>query len=352
MIALRKLHKSYQDVVAVKHVDLDVAQGEFVTLLGPSGCGKTTTLRMIAGFTTPTSGTIAMAGTDVTRRPPHKREVGLVFQSYALFPHMTVRDNVGFGLRMRRLPAAEIRRRVGEALELVKLAGLSERLPRELSGGQQQRVALARALVIRPQLLLLDEPFGALDKQLRDHMQKELRALQRQLSLPTLFVTHDQGEALSMSDRVVVMNAGGVEQIGTPLDVYERPGSEFVATFLGHSNILDAEVQQIGTATVLRSGPLVIPANRTAASLGSGRVMIRPERVALHAGQARDDRTSARVVATSYFGSSIEYVLDVQGIRLEAVTANPGAGFDRFAVGDTVDVEIPADAVWPLPDSR
>ena len=241
-IALRSISKRYGDVWAVTDVSFEVEQGEFLTLLGPSGCGKTTTLRMIAGFVTPTTGAIEVNGKDVTAVPPFRRDVGLVFQSYALFPHMSVADNVGFGLKMRKLAEEEIRKRVHATLAMVRLKSLSGRYPNELSGGQQQRVALARALIIRPQLLLLDEPLGALDRQLRDHMRMELRSLQQSLRLPTIFVTHDQSEALSMSDRVAVMNEGRIEQIGVPSDIYERPVTSFVATFLGRSNVIELEL--------------------------------------------------------------------------------------------------------------
>jgi ABC-type Fe3+/spermidine/putrescine transport system ATPase subunit len=298
----------------------------------------------------PTSGSIRIGSTEVTHRPPHKREIGLVFQSYALFPHMSVRDNIGFGLKMRGVKPQEMKTRVHEALELVKLDGLADRFPAQLSGGQQQRVALARALVIRPKLLLLDEPFGALDKQLRDHMQKELRSLQRQLNIPTIFVTHDQAEALSMSDRIAVMNAGRIEQIGTPMEVYERPQTPFVARFLGRPNMyeMQTEMSERGRP-VLRYGAFSIPFEGGEVQAGKHNVMIRPERVRIGLPSELGEGLGGRIVSTSYFGTSTEYLVDVQGVQLEVVTVNPGSDGKRFLVGDPVSVEIPASAAWVLP---
>ncbi|MDJ1009241.1 MAG: ABC transporter ATP-binding protein [Paracoccaceae bacterium] len=352
MIVLKSLTKRFGEVTAVRDVTLTVTPGEFVTLLGPSGCGKTTTLRMIAGFTAPTGGRVEMAGTDVTGRPPHRREVGLVFQSYALFPHMSVQDNVGFGLKMRKRPAEEVARRVDEALGLVKLADFADRYPSALSGGQQQRVALARALVIRPQLLLLDEPFGALDKQLRDHMQIELRTLQRQLALPTIFVTHDQGEALSMSDRVAIMNAGEVVQIGTPTELYERPRTAFVATFLGRSNVLELDViGREGPLTVLGRAGLRLHATLPQSTASTRRVMVRPERVAMRPPDAgAPGAMTGTVRAANYFGQSIDYPIEVGAETVEAMSVNPGAGGFLPEIGAEVDLEIASDAVWPLDD--
>ena len=239
---LRGVTKRFGPALALENLSLAAQPGEFLTLLGPSGCGKTTALRLLSGFEQPDVGTVLLAGRDVTALPPYEREVNQVFQSYALFPHLSVRDNVAFGLRMKCLPAAEIARRVGEVVELVALDGLLERRPAELSGGQRQRVALARALVCEPKVLLLDEPLSALDARLRAQVRGELRALQRRLGLTFVFVTHDQEEALTLSDRVAVMNAGRVEQIGSPEDIYHRPTSRFVAGFVGEANLLEAEV--------------------------------------------------------------------------------------------------------------
>src|SRR5262245_14565954 len=233
-------------VVAVEDVDLRVGAGEFFSLLGPSGCGKTTTLRMLAGFEEPTSGRILLYGKDMVGVPPYRRDVNMVFQHYALFPHMTVYDNIAFGLRHKKVPKDEIRRRVADALRLVELEGREQRRPRQLSGGQQQRVALARALVNRPRALLLDEPLGALDLKLRRAMQLELKRIQREVGITVVYVTHDQEEALTMSDRLAVMNAGRIEQLGTPRDLYERPATRFVADFLGTSNILSGRLERVG----------------------------------------------------------------------------------------------------------
>jgi len=238
-VVLRGLRKSYGQLAAVDGVDLDIAAGEFFTMLGPSGSGKTTLLRMIAGFERPDAGTIELGGVDVTRTPPYGRNVNTVFQDYALFPHMNVLENVEYGLRVRRVARAERRRRAESALEMVRLAGLGARKPIQLSGGQRQRVALARAIVNEPQVLLLDEPLGALDLKLRQEMQLELKRIQRGVGITFIFVTHDQEEALTMSDRLVVLNQGKIEQLGSPVEVYERPASEFVAGFIGTSNLLE-----------------------------------------------------------------------------------------------------------------
>ncbi len=237
-VALRGVHKRFGDVVAVDGVDLDIVDGEFFSMLGPSGSGKTTVLRMIAGFELPSAGTITLHGVDVTRLAPFERDVNTVFQDYALFPHMSVEQNVGYGLMVRKVARAERARRVGEALAAVRLDGFGRRRPHQLSGGQRQRVALARALVNRPRVLLLDEPLGALDQKLREEMQAELKAIQRDVGITFVFVTHDQTEALAMSDRIAVFNQGRIEQLGLPADIYERPTTEFVAGFVGTSNLL------------------------------------------------------------------------------------------------------------------
>jgi putative spermidine/putrescine transport system ATP-binding protein len=240
-VRLVEIRKAYGDVVAVDGVDLSVARGEFFTLLGPSGSGKTTTLRLIAGFELPDAGRVELAGTDVTRRAPYERDVNTVFQDYALFPHMSVAENIGYGLRVRRVPRRDRRPRVEEALKMVRLAGLGDRRPVQLSGGQRQRVALARSIVNRPQVLLLDEPLGALDLKLRQEMQLFLKSLQNDLGITFLYVTHDQEEALTMSDRLAVFNQGRIEQVGTPAEVYEHPATEFVAGFVGVSNVVERD---------------------------------------------------------------------------------------------------------------
>ena len=241
-VELRALTKRYDEALAVDSIDATIHAGEFFSLLGPSGCGKTTTLRMIAGFVRPTEGEILLDGSDVAQVPPHKRNVHTVFQNYALFPHLNVFDNVSFGLKRKKVARRDIRQRVDEAISLVELAGYEQRKPSQLSGGQQQRVALARALVLRPAVLLLDEPLGALDAKIRKQLRIELKALQEEVGITFVFVTHDQEEALSMSDRVAVMSKGKIEQIGTPAEVYEDPATVFVADFLGISNLMDASV--------------------------------------------------------------------------------------------------------------
>jgi spermidine/putrescine ABC transporter ATP-binding subunit len=263
LVELRRVVKEYAaGVAAVREVNLDIYEGEFLTLLGPSGSGKTTTLMLIAGFEELTAGSIRVRGRSVGELPPEKRDVGMVFQNYALFPHMTVFDNVAFPLRMRRTPRDEIARRVQETLATVRLQGFERRLPRQLSGGQQQRVALARALVFRPSLLLMDEPLAALDRKLREQMQAELKAIQRELGVTTLYVTHDQQEALTLSDRIGVMNRGALVQVGAPVDVYDRPVDRFTAEFLGEANLVDGRVTGIaeGVLRVAVAADVVIEA--------------------------------------------------------------------------------------------
>jgi putative spermidine/putrescine transport system ATP-binding protein len=311
-LQLDGLSKRYGDFHAVREVTLDVADGEFLVLLGPSGCGKTTTLRMIAGFVTPSAGAIRIGSRAVTDLPPWKRNSGLVFQSYALFPHLSVAQNVAFGLEMRRLAKSDVDARVAEALRLVRLAHLAERLPRQLSGGQQQRVALARALAIRPDVLLLDEPLSNLDAKLREEVRVEIRELQRQLGLTTVMVTHDQEEALTVADRLVVMADGAVRQIGTQRDLYERPADRFVAGFVGRSTFLVGQAAAAGGFTT--SGGLVL---RCAASpiAGDAVLALRPERLALASTPlGLDNDLAGTVEFVSYLGAS----LDIR-VRLSAV---------------------------------
>jgi putative spermidine/putrescine transport system ATP-binding protein len=283
-LEINNIRKAFAQSVAVHHFDLQVERGEFVSFLGPSGCGKTTTLRMIAGFEAPTSGRIVIDGQDVTHRPPNQRNVGMVFQSYALFPNMTVADNIGFGLKIARKPAAEIAQRIHEMLRIIHMPEFAGRYPYQLSGGQQQRVALARALAISPQVLLLDEPLSALDAKIRISLRQEIRAIQRQLGITTIYVTHDQEEALSLSDRIVVMSAGHVEQIGTPFAIYNFPQTPFVASFVGTLNVLPAQVldaasgrlavdgQEIRTTQPLADGPQDKPIS----------IALRPETIVLN----------------------------------------------------------------------
>src|ERR1051325_3038395 len=278
-VEIQNVTKRFDDVAAVESVSLSVRRGEFLTLLGPSGCGRTTLLRMIAGVATPDSGRVRLGGRDVTDLPPYRRDVTTVFQQYALFPHMNVFDNVAFGLQRRRVAKDEIRRRVHDALEMVRLSGLDERTPAELSGGQQQRVALARALVLEPRVLLLDEPLAALDLKLRKQMQLELKGLQRRLGISFIYVTHDQEEALTMSDRIVVMNAGQIEQVGRAEEIYERPLTEFVAGFIGVSNIIEGTVEEIRDgASIINLGRVKVTAPSNEVTIGERvRVMVRPE---------------------------------------------------------------------------
>jgi putative spermidine/putrescine transport system ATP-binding protein len=316
-IVLSDVSKSYKDVVAVRSTSLTVAPGELVTLLGPSGCGKTTTLRMIGGFVDVSSGRILVGGRDVTHLPPSRRNMGFVFQSYALFPHMTAAQNVAFGLEMRKVGRAETEKRVKEALARVRLGHLADRLPKELSGGQQQRVALARALVFEPSVLLLDEPLSNLDAKLRHEMKIEIRELQKSLGLTTIFVTHDQDEALSMSDRLVVMNAGGVEQVGSPPEVYERPASPFVADFMGFSNLLPVTVAS-GGAAKLSSGRPVHIANAEVA-VGANLLALRAEdiSVAKVAPDPAVNTVAGTVETATYRGAFVEYTMRLDdGVRL------------------------------------
>ena len=310
-IRLRQLRKVFGDVVAVDSVDLDVADGEFLTLLGPSGSGKTTVLRMIAGFEQPTSGTIELAGVDVTQVPPYNRDVNTVFQDYALFPHMDVLANVEYGLKVRKVPRDERRQRAEEALASVQLEGYGSRKPSQLSGGQRQRVALARALVNRPRVLLLDEPLGALDLKLREQMQVELKELQRAVGITFVFVTHDQEEALTMSDRIAVFDKGRIAQVGTPMDIYEHPQTPFVAGFVGVSNLLEAGV----AATLLGR---------------QGLWSVRPEKIRVMLGSVAaegSERAAAGVIReVVYVGMSTRFIVDLDaGATLIAVQQNSHA---------------------------
>jgi putative spermidine/putrescine transport system ATP-binding protein len=279
-LELVALGKSFGATVAVRQATLSVASGEMVALLGPSGCGKTTTLRMVAGFVDPTAGRIVLDGRDITRMPANRRDIGMVFQSYALFPHMTVQRNVEVGLRCQAAAEADVRRRVGAVLELVGLAPLAGRYPRQLSGGQQQRVALARVLVLRPKLLLFDEPLSNLDARLRVQMRGEIRQLQKTFGITALFVTHDQDEASAIADRIVVMNQGGIEQVGTPSDIYQNPATRFVADFIGTANVLDAVVTaRDGDGCTLQAHGLALRGAGAGAVGQRGAVSVRPERI-------------------------------------------------------------------------
>jgi spermidine/putrescine transport system ATP-binding protein len=338
-IRLEELVKAFgPDVVAVDGIDLNMPPGEFFTMVGPSGCGKTTTLRMIAGFERPTSGRILLDGEDVAQTPPHRRNVNTVFQSYALFEHLSLFENIAFGLRRKKVAKPEITRRVGEMLELVRLSDRAKAKPRQLSGGQRQRVALARALVNLPAVLLLDEPLGALDLQLRKTMQLELKHIQREVGITFVYVTHDQEEALTMSDSIAVMNYGELQQVGNAEDVYERPANSFVAQFIGISNLLEATAERDGVR--LTSG-LLIPA-RVPADVAAGsqvRLSIRPEKLAL--GPAVDGRVGVdgTIVESVYMGTVTHYVVEIAPTaRMIAVTQNTEDATDgsRPGVGSKV----------------
>ncbi|VVE15474.1 spermidine/putrescine ABC transporter ATPase [Pandoraea morbifera] len=334
-LRLEQLGKRYAETTAVEGVDLSIAQGEFVSLLGPSGCGKTTTLQMIAGFVAPSTGRILLEGRDLTPVPPEKRGLGIVFQSYALFPHMTVAQNVAFGLDMRRVDPGEKRRRVQDALELVHLGAHAGRYPRELSGGQRQRVALARALVIAPPVLLLDEPLSNLDAKLREQMQDELRAIQRQVGTTTIMVTHDQAEALAISDRVVLLNAGRVVRIDTPHEVYEDPRATFAAHFIGQTNLITGQLDVRGDVAVLdaQGHRLAIPAAHVTAAGGPATFSLRPERIRLTPATA--GRVAGRVGQRSFHGNHWVITVSTALGELRVLVSNDGvaAANDGDAVG-------------------
>jgi len=348
-IELVALTKRFGEI-AVDNIDLTVASGEFFSLLGPSGCGKTTTLRLIAGFEQPTSGKILLDGVDVSDVPPHRRKVNTVFQSYALFPFLSVYDNVAFGLRHRGVDKADLRRRVNDALELVHMTSFAKRRPGQLSGGQQQRVALARALVLNPAVLLLDEPLGALDAKLRRSLKVELKALQERVGITFLYVTHDQEEALTMSDRLAVMNAGRIVQIGTPRQVYEEPAEAYVADFLGAANLMEVEVISAGS---LRVGDFALVADRCEATSGSAHAVIRPERVRIEAhGSAGDNRVPAMVERVVFLGSATQVMLRLApGMPLQALVQNDGQQPD-LTQGTPVHAYLPADALRVLAGAR
>jgi putative spermidine/putrescine transport system ATP-binding protein len=346
-LALNKLSRRYGEFYAARDVTLDIADGEFLVLLGPSGCGKTTTLRMIAGFIEPTAGSVRIGNADVTRLPAWKRNTGLVFQNYALFPHLTVAQNVAFGLEMRKVPKAEADRRVAEALELVRLGHLAHRLPRQLSGGQQQRVALARALVFHPDVLLLDEPLSNLDAKLRQEVRVEIRKLQQTLKLTTVMVTHDQEEALTMADRLVVMSEGRVRQVGTQRDLYERPADRFVAGFVGRSSFLTGTLE---TPERFRSRGGIAVACR-AEGTGPATLALRPERVMVSAAGTNGAESSypGEVEFVSYLGGLID--VHVRLSSSDVVIAQIANREDGFMpqVGDKVQVawSVGAASVFP-----
>jgi putative spermidine/putrescine transport system ATP-binding protein len=357
ILALRRISKSYGAVTAVADLSLQLAKGEFLSLLGPSGSGKTTTLTMIAGLLQPTAGEILLEGRPVTPLPPYKRNIGVVFQNYALFPHMTVAKNIAFPLTMRGAARGEIAERVRKVLKLVGLPDHGSRYPRQLSGGQQQRVALARAMVFEPPILLMDEPLGALDKKLREHMQLEIKRLHRELGMSIIYVTHDQEEALVMSDRIAVFNLGRLEQVGTPTELYERPATRFVAEFIGESNIFPgvSGAAANGFCTLDSAGMrLRAVATRPLAEGERAVISVRPERIALQAGEpasATENVIGGRVTDVVYLGRSRKYVVrtaagqEVVSLQQARSGAQPG-----FEIGEAVSLRWQAEDATVLPD--
>jgi len=354
LVRLRGVQKTYDGShLVVRQLDLDIRRGEFLTLLGPSGSGKTTTLMMLAGFESPTAGDILLDGKPITRTPPHKRHFGMVFQNYALFPHLTVGQNVAYPLTVRRQPRDEQARRVAKALDMVRLNGLADRMPAQLSGGQQQRVALARALVFEPQLVLMDEPLGALDKQLREHMQIELKELHRQLGVTFVYVTHDQGEALTMSDRVAVFNDGAVQMLAPVEAMYEAPANRFVAGFIGDSTVVRGTVRATPVdaggdrcGMVLVDGRVLTGVNVNGAAVGAAvEACIRPERILLHA-QAPAERGNllqARVTSVIYFGDHLRLLCTLGEGQPAATVKLPLAGGAAPQAGDAAWLELPPE---------
>src|SRR5216683_409765 len=347
------LVKRFAEVTAVDGINLDIVGGEFFSLLGPSGCGKTTTLRLIAGFEQPTEGRILLDGADVSNVPPHQRNVNTVFQSYALFPFLSAFDNVAFGLRHRNVTKQEIKRRVGAALDLVSMTAFARRRPGMLSGGQQQRVALARALVLNPAVLLLDEPLGALDAKLRRSLKLELKALQERVGITFLYVTHDQEEALTMSDRLAVMNSGRIVQIGEPREVYEEPADTYVADFLGVSNLMEVDVVERGPGSrcSVKVGESALDVERgDVDGLGTAHAVIRPERVRIEKhGTAGPNRVPAMVERLVFLGAATQVMLRlVAGPQLQALVQNDGGHPEHLAQGTPVQVYLAPDALRVL----
>lgn len=356
-VELKRVFKSFGSEVAVRNLNMAVRQGEFFSILGPSGCGKTTTLRLIAGFETPTSGEIMIRGSDMGRVPPFRRPVNTVFQSYALFDHMTVKDNIAFGLKIKHMGASQVRERVMEALRLVKMEALAHRYPAQLSGGQQQRVALARALVNRPAVMLLDEPLGALDLKLRKQMQVELSNLHRQLGITFIMVTHDQEEALSLSDRIAVMNKGDIEQVGTPSDIYDRPRTPFVADFIGDTNLLSGQVEQFDPTTlkvITPSGLQVLvqgqPTELSPRSTHPVVVSVRPEKIhlSLNAPPAHVNCYQGQISHVMYLGTHVHCVVRLTSGDMLTVLQPNRAG-STMAIDTTVHVHWAQDDCLALP---
>ena len=346
-LVLEHVRKEFGGSPAVEDFNLSVEAGEFVSFLGPSGCGKTTTLRMIAGFEQPTSGRIMLNGADITYARPNQRNVGMVFQSYALFPNMTVAQNVGFGLKLKKVDKGAIRSKVEELLGLIHMDDRGENYPHELSGGQQQRVALARALAISPQVLLLDEPLSALDAKIRDELRNEIKRIQRQLSITTIYVTHDQEEAMALSDRVVVMSKGVMEQVGPPFQIYNFPETAFVASFVGKLNRIEGNVVDSALGTV-RSGQVSLrTTSEFEAAAGSPvTLMVRPEELEL--GESEENQVHGTVESINFLGAIVRVRLDTPTGQLTADLFNERL-LKLPAVGDTVTMSFPAHACWVMP---
>jgi spermidine/putrescine transport system ATP-binding protein len=353
-VQLVDLVKRFGDVEAVAGINLQMPSGEFFSLLGPSGCGKTTTLRLIAGFERPNEGQILLDGEDMAQTPPHKRNVNTVFQNYALFPHLSVEDNVGFGLKYQSVSKKEAKEKIERALDLVQLSGYGKRRPSQLSGGQQQRVALARALILNPAVLLLDEPLGALDAKLRKRLQIELKALQEEVGITFIYVTHDQEEALTMSDRIAVMSHGRVEQVGSPTEIYEEPSTAYVADFLGISNLMQAKANGRGDGGCrLSLGDFELKAGKGEEdTLGDAKIVIRPERVQLEGqGTSGENRIPGMVERVVYVGSVMQIIVNLApGQRIQAWVQNTGDGLP-YESGTPVTVHLPREALRVLGES-
>jgi len=355
-IVLEEVTKIFGEATAVDGVSLSVAEGEFLAILGPSGCGKTTSLRMIAGFERPTIGRVFIHGRDVTNVPAHRRNIGMVFQNYALFPHLNVFENIAFGLRERSVPNQEISERVEHALDLVRLPGFEQRRPSQLSGGEQQRIALARALIVEPTVMLMDEPLGALDRKLRQEMQLELKELVRRLNLTSIFVTHDQDEALAMADRVAVMSQGRLEQVDTPKAIYETPHTKFCASFLGLSNIFEGSLAEdapgLTILTTLSGLRLTCPAFE--ATTGKGMLMIRPEKVVLatHELNSEENCFPGVIVGIKYLGATIEYHIKLQsGERIVAQQQQSAGNTIAYRSGGPMIVQLPTESLHWLDEA-
>jgi putative spermidine/putrescine transport system ATP-binding protein len=346
-ILFQNVSKSFGPLTVIQNLDLAIDKGEFVSLLGPSGSGKTTILMMLAGFENPTSGAVIVGGQHVERLPPHKRNMGVVFQSYALFPHMTVAENVAFPLNMRGVAKADSAARVQRALDMVQLGAYKERKPSQLSGGQQQRVALARALVFEPAVVLMDEPLGALDKQLREQMQLDIRELHKRLGLTIVFVTHDQSEALTMSDRIAVFNHGKIEQIGRPSEIYERPGTRFVAEFIGETNLVEGVISTVAkdrtTIALKHGGKLVVETRPGLAEGAPASVSIRPERIHFDHTAERENDFPGTVLDRVYHGDHVRVVLDTPDHRFIIKSDHRMGVLDE---GDKVSASFTPNACW------